>query len=68
MGQFLYASRNGYLTSAENSATNNLNSEDTLRGQHDGLTGASFGDATQIGVVTIVPDATHDELLFDLRI
>ena len=65
-GEFLYASRNGYLTTAKNSS--GYNSEDTLRGQHDSNTGTSFGDATALGVVTIVPDSTHSELVFDLRI
>jgi hypothetical protein len=65
-GEFLYASRNGFLTTAKNSS--GYNSEDTLRGQHDSLSGTNFGDATQLGVVTIVPDSTHDELVFDFRI
>lgn len=69
-GLDLYASRNGYLTTAKNSS--GINSEDTLFGQHQSVSGTTFSSselsATSIGIVTIVPDATHSELIFDLRI
>jgi hypothetical protein len=69
-GMPLYASRNGYLTTAVNAS--GVNSEDTLFGQHQGVSGSTFSSgrlsATEIGIVTIVPDATHDELVFDQRI
>lgn len=63
-GQYLFASRNGYLTSAHSSS--GVESNDLLEVEHGDA--SSLGSATGIGIVTIVPDATHDELVFDQRI
>lgn len=55
VGDKLYASVNGYLT--------NLTA-DSFEVVH----GAGAGEATLMGVVKIVPDSEHSELVFDQRI
>lgn len=69
VGDRLYASQNGYLTNAK--STSGLAAPDT---DDDGdiwevtLGGVALADATVMGVVKIVPDSTHAEIVFDLRV
>jgi len=62
-GLWVYASVNGYLTSAVSAA----GSEDA--DIHEVANGDEvLAGATRIGVITIVPDAVHAELVIDQRI
>jgi hypothetical protein len=61
VGDALIASRNGYLTNVEDSGN-----AFELTAAYSAA-GAALA-ATVLGVVKIVPDAVHDEILFDLRV
>lgn len=67
LGDNLYASQNGYLTNAK---TASGGAQDQIDDVHEiGLgPGTALSDATVIGVVKIVPDSEHAELVFDQRI
>lgn len=61
VGDSLVASRNGYLTNVEDA-----NNAFELTANYSA--GGAAAAATVLGVVKIVPDAVHDEILFDLRV
>jgi hypothetical protein len=60
-GDALVASVNGYLTNVQNAAN-------TFELSANYSAGGAAAAATVLGVVTIVPDAVHNEILFDLRV
>lgn len=56
-GDYIYASRNGYITNVDDRAN-------TIESAHAG----AAGSATVLGVVKIAPDSTLAEIIFDLRV
>lgn len=65
VGDQLWASQNGFLTTANTAAGDDEN--DDIWEIGIGPETARSG-ATMLGIVRIVPDSVHDELVFDLRV
>lgn len=69
VGQFLMASRNGYLMPTEVIGTDgNIDDCDVIAMSAESYVRNANGSATRIGVVKMPPDAVQNEVVYDQRI
>lgn len=69
VGYRLFASKNGYLTSAASNGQDPRSKPDNTDVYEVDLgNAAGLGEATTMGIVKITADSTHDEMVFDQRI